>query len=391
MLNPICAMFAILALSLGAASAAPADSASENLRPLTIVNADETIVSATVAGPEAKLPRVLGGFESYYNPKLARLRDEYNPGAALQGAKDEFDRIIRLRHWVASHLPVDNRTSIAYYDVFEILQEAKDPNNGFHCAHTRVVGDAVFSAYGFPTRMLDLDVDYVKRPQGRHHAVNEVWCSELGKWVVVDCKYDIHFERDGVPQSALELHEAVRRDGGKGIVIRWGPDRVDPSGDGKWHGRIDSYFWVGWWLRPTYLTQSHWYQNNDFTSMMVLLDTPGNRENRWPRHHDGDNIVWVKDRDEINWTPNIPKFFNVKLDEPGKLRIRLLSATPNYKEYRVRFDGGDWRTLEDPHGRLEAWPLHEGVNTLDVRARNLWDMDGPVVTLRVEYRKPAQE
>ena len=55
----------------------------------------------------------------------------------------------------------------------------------------------------------------------------------------------------------------------------------------------------------------------------------------------------------------------------------------------MRFDGGDWKTLEDPHGRLEAWTLHEGVNTLDVRARNLWDMDGPVVTLRVEMKTPA--
>ncbi len=230
--------------------------------------------------------------------------------------------------------------------------------------------------------MLYVDVDYTRKPKGGHHAVNEVWCNELCKWVALDCKYDIHFERDGVPQSALELHEAVRRDGGAGIKLVMGVDRKAPPEDGKRHGNIACYYWVGYWLRADFLTQPHWSCNNSFGSRLVIWDTPETRSTRWPRYHDNNNLVFESDRNQIDWTPNIPKLFSIRQAEPGKLALRFLSATPNFKEYQLRFDGGDWQPLLHKRGNVD-WPLHAGVNTLDCRARNLWDMDGPAVTARV--------
>jgi hypothetical protein len=367
-------------------AAAPAvPSAMDNVRPVKVDGADGSIVSATIAGPTPYLPGVLGGFESYDSPRLKKMRDEYNPGAAMEGAKSEFEKILRLRHWVYTRWPVDDNCSFPYDDPFAILEEAKKTGRGFYCAHSQVVAHAVYSAYGFPSRMLYIDVDYTQKPKGGHHAINEVWCNELGKWIAIDCKYDIHFERDGVPLSALEIHEALRKDGGKGVVKRWGLEKKDPTGDGQWHGNIGSYYWVGYWLRTDFLTQSHWYLNNDYTTRLVIWDTPETRSTRWPRYHDGNDLVFEPDRHQIDWTCNLPKFFSARRDKDGKLALRFLSATPNFKEYRVRIDGGKWQTMPDRQGSFTL-PLHAGENVLDCRARNLWDMDGPEVTLRVQVK-----
>ena len=363
----------------------PSDEAGPNVRPIAIENADATIAGATLAGPLAKLPGILGGFESYHNPKLRRLRDQYDPGAVMEGAADELDRILRLRHWVHTRWPIDDDSHFSYYDPFEILEWAKTPGRGFYCAHSQVVANAVFWACGFTTRMIHVDVDYARQPKGGHHAVNEVWSNQWCRWIAIDCKYDIHFERDGVPQSALELHEAVRRDGGQGLLMRWGPDRADAPADEKWHGNIGSYYWIGYWLRATHLAQPHWYLNNAFFTRLVVPDSPATRSTRWPRYHDNDNIIYEKDRDQINWTPNIPRLFSIKMAGPGRLRLRFISATPNFKEYRLRLDGRVWGPMESPHGYFE-WPVHAGENVLDCRARNLWDLDGPVVTVRVEVK-----
>ena len=107
------------------------------------------------------------------------------------------------------------RTSLG--DAFEILEKAKT-GAGFYCTHSMRVQHAVMTAMGYVVRDLGVDSDHLVFGKSNHHGVNEVWSNEYAKWVLLDAKYDIHFERAGVPLSALELHEAVRADLGKGIV-----------------------------------------------------------------------------------------------------------------------------------------------------------------------------
>ncbi len=78
-----------------------------------------------------------------------------------------------------------------------------------------LAGDPDASVAAAPTGSRPLRIEDLGR--SLHHGVNEVWSSDHAKWVLFDAKYDVHFERDGVPQSELELHEAVRVDGGRGI------------------------------------------------------------------------------------------------------------------------------------------------------------------------------
>ena len=62
----------------------------------------------------------------------------------------------------------------------------------------------------------------------------------------MDGEYDFHFERDGQVLSALEVHEAARRDGGRGIVKVQGPDRtvVPMKGLGFPFTSVIGYWWT---------------------------------------------------------------------------------------------------------------------------------------------------
>lgn len=93
-------------------------------------------------------------------------------------------------------------------------------------------------------------------------------------------------------------------------------------------------------------------------------------------------FVRVRAKEGIDWTPGVPGLA-ARQHAPHVLDVRLRSATPNFKTYRVRIDGGSWRNC--PSGRLR-WKLTPGTHTLEVRVRNLFGHEGPPVTARVTCR-----
>jgi hypothetical protein len=56
------------------------------------------------------------------------------------------------------------------------------------------------------------------------------------------------------------------------------------------------------------------------------------------------------------------------------LHVTLKTLTPNFKTYRVRIDGGEWKAAGD----ALAWKIHAGVNRLEVKTVNQFGVEGPV-------------
>lgn len=87
------------------------------------------------------------------------------------------------------------------------------------------VQNAIMNAYGYVTRCLGAG------PGGQHgkdfhHGINEIWLNSYHKWFLSDAKYDHHFEKNGVPLSALEIRDEYLKNGAADIKIAKGPDRV---------------------------------------------------------------------------------------------------------------------------------------------------------------------
>jgi hypothetical protein len=198
-------------------------SLSADQRMLQVDATSEEIVRATITGSQFHAPEIFAAIEDYHNPRMKRLREEYALDKVIADESQEFRRLLKLRHWVHTRWPIDNNQQEGG-DAFAILEKAKT-GAGFHCSHSLTVQHAVMVSMGYVVRDLGIDRNHEDLGRSMHHGVNEVWSNDYAKWVLLDAKYDIHFERDGIPLSALELHEAVRSHGGKGIVKMQGVER----------------------------------------------------------------------------------------------------------------------------------------------------------------------
>lgn len=359
-------------------------------RTLRIDGARGGIVAATVTGPEFRAPELFHGFEDYYHPRLKRLRDDYALDRIVEGEPSEFRRMLKLRHWVHSRWPIDNNQNFSG-DAFAILEKAKT-GAGFHCSHSMTVQHAVQSAMGYVARYVLVDRNHEDLGRSLHHGVNEVWSNDYAKWVLLDAKYDIHFERDGVPQSALELHEAVRANGGQGIVMVRGLDRSPVAVDESQRpeASIRSYWWVCYPLRQNPFTEP------DFAlrEKLVIFDNDAFRNTTWHRDHGAGlanhwayaagAFVPTADRTQIDWTPGVVDL-RVRRPADSELEVQIRSATPNLADYMVRFNGGQPQNAAE--GRIQ-WKLRDGENSIEVRSRNLFGVLGPSTVAAVAY-KPA--
>jgi predicted GH43/DUF377 family glycosyl hydrolase len=251
-------------------------------RPLVIGAARPEIAQATIAGPHFQAPALFHTFEDYYNPRLKRLRDDYELEKVVEGEPSEFRRILKLRHGVHQRWKFDFDQNFKG-DAFAILEKAKT-GCGFNCAHSMTVQHAVLSSMGYVSRYVLVDRNHKDLGSSRHHGVNEVWSNDYAKWVLLDAQYDCHFERDGVPLSALELHEAVRKDGGQGVVLVRGIERrqvamAPKTGPQPHEATIYSYWWVCWPKRQNPFSQPH------FTTRerLVIFDNEAFRQTIWYR------------------------------------------------------------------------------------------------------------
>lgn len=168
---------------------------------IEIQNKLPNILKAEVTGLEFHGPYWFSGFEDYYNPRLREIRRKYRIDGAVRGETNEWRKILNLRNWVKSRWHVDNGQSRGG-DAFDILELAKQ-GHGFHCSHCATVQNAVFSAYGIVTRKITSDRCWDDYGRSVHHGINEVWSNDFAKWIVLDAKFNNHFEKAGVSLSAL--------------------------------------------------------------------------------------------------------------------------------------------------------------------------------------------
>ena len=377
------------AQDLGPTGLQPVGNLAQISRPLHIEDADASLVNATVNGPKFAASTLFIGVEDPVNPLAKRLREEYRLDDVVAGETSEFRKMLKLRHWVHSRWHIDNEQNFNG-DVFEILEKAK-AGAGFNCSHAMRVQHAAMTAMGFVVRDLGVQCNTEEYPDGYHHGINEVWSNEYARWVLMDGEYDFHFERDGQVLSALEVHEAARSDGGRQIVKVKGEGRtvVPMNGLGFPFTSAIGYWWVSYHVRQNTFTQP---SGNE--SRLVIFDNEAFRQTTWLRKR-GDNMLrkhWAydarafiptTDRHQIEWTPGVPEL-RVRQTAPAELEVRVESVTPNLKTTSVRTNGGDWQTLND--GRL-TWKLKGGENRLDVRTRNVLDVDGPVVMAAVTLKR----
>ncbi len=333
---------------------------------------------ADVTNPVFRPNREFLSSEDLSSPKFEHLREKYQLDTIFHGETDEFKRILLLRHWIKSVIKIND-----FGDPYpgggyaEGILDAALQGQGFHCGHFMTVQNAVMNAYGYVTRTLGAGPGVKGGPDG-HHGIDEIWLNEYNKWFLSDAKYDHHFEKNGIPLSALEIREEYLKNRAADIVKVKGPARVPFDIDSETglsrEQNAQTYTWIEW----------HAYNNMftvwpDYQDLLIMYDDDYFRNNTWiwdgkPHwaYAKPEFMKRVSDRDSIYWTPNT---ISSKIIITGRVaHIELTSETPNFREYQMK-EGADgkWARTDSVLDMTLKGKKYE----LAFRAVNLADVSGP--------------
>lgn len=329
---------------------------------------------------------VFFAFEDLSSPKFKALRDKYQLDTIFHGEQDEFKRILLLRNWIRKVIRISDFESSYPGEEYpeEILDNALQ-GQGYHCGHYKVVQNAVMNAYGYVTRCLGAGPGVKGGPDG-HHGIDEIWSNQYQKWFLSDAKYNHHFEKNGVPLSALEIRDEYLTNRAADVVLVKGPDRmrIDYDGVANAKGEIvkitkerfaQTYTWLEW--ESTNDRFTGWPDNSDEINILNMYADDYFMNNKWiwdgkPHWAYGTKYMKpVSDRQAIEWTPNTISA-DVKIDD-NKVRIDLNSITPNLKTYQMKeLPDLDWK---DVSAAVEI-ELKNEKNELVFRTVNLANVTG---------------
>lgn len=340
---------------------------------------------SSVNNPPARPNVVFNSYEDLTSPKFEHLRLKYRLDTIFHGETDEFRRILLLRHWIKSVIAIND-----FGDPYpgggyaEGILDAALKGQGFHCGHFMTVQNAVMNAYGYVTRTLGAGPGVKGGPDG-HHGIDEIWLNQYNKWFLSDAKYDTHFEKNGIPLSALEIRDEYLKNQAADIVKVKGPDRIpvdvdEFSGVSKVRS-AQTYTWIEW----------HGYNDMftvwpDHKELLIMYNDDFFKNNTWiwdghPHwaYAKPEFMKLVSDRNEIYWTPNtISSEINIK----GRVaHIALTSETPNLREYQMKqSDDKNWVKVDSKFDMKLKKRKYE----LEFRVLNLADVPGPLHKIKIE-------
>jgi hypothetical protein len=322
---------------------------------------------------------VFTGSEDISLPKFDALKKKYRLDTLFHNENDELKRILILRHWIHNTLKIDDYGPYPGDGSVENILDEGLKGHGFHCGHFMVVQNAILNAYGYVTRCLLADtgepVDYMVG--GGHHAINEVWLNSYQKWFLSDAKYDYHFEKNGIPLSALEIRGEYLKNKGADIILVKGPLRTIVTGLPEYNIRTKDqlakvYTWLSW--DKTNDRYSSWPNNG---SDIIMYEDDYFKHHTWlwdGKPHWAYNTKFlhlVTERKKIEWTPNI---ITSKVSIKGYTAgIKLNSNTPNLATYQIKISPGtDWKNVPDS----TTLELAEDTTEIFYRAVNLAGIAG---------------
>ena len=310
--------------------------------------------------------------------RVSLLRKMHKLDEVVAGKKTELEQLVALRDWTRKQW--GNGWSRGELDwcpapdallMLDMAPRGKVP--GF-CGH-----------YAWTFVQCAITQGYTGRMTGAHnHAYSEVWSNDFRKWVLMDVgpavddrqALNYHYELNGVPMTALELHKRLPDKDWAGVTVvpsnpadRWDPYKDEAAMrryemiiipfrnnllDSMLPGSIDSQGW---------LTDTEW-----------LMWRDGPVQELHPRYPYTTNRAG-----DMYWTLNQVAIYPSHGNTVGTLHLEFDTVTPNFDRYEVRLDGGEWKKC----GETFDWALRLGMNKLEARTVNAFGKPGIVSLMEV--------
>jgi len=355
-------------------------------------------------------------YEDVTNKELAWFRKSEGLDDVVAGADTEFEMIKRLAAWTAEQWMYGGRHRTRIFPGSQAIADLRQGRGqGASCGMFCTVFMAACHSFGIHTRALSVGTDVIRtdpksgKEKRYWHAVADVWSNDHAKWVLVDGNFACYFEdARGVPMSIFELQAALlsgRTDGVRQVYCggyskatlpifkRYPNFRDDWIVETYGHLRIFRHMDM---LMANNLLSPSWEPsrigpNGDHRGAKRVYYVPP-VEGFKPFLSNGQHYETTRRRRDVDWTLN-----DVELTLPGDgasvpgpaVRVAVETFAPSLDCFLVRTDGGDWRNVPPDEQRghdatlTVEWPLHRGLNTLEVRTRNALGRLGPLRRVRV--------
>jgi hypothetical protein len=217
------------------------------------------------------------------------------------------------------------------------------------------------------------------------HSVTEIWSNQHRKWVMLDPTSNMFVEKNGVPLNAFEIRQEWFYHDGTNITFVIGKERrkyrkaelpifldyFPGFGDLAVHpDELDKYGFIGYIPNTDLMSAGY-----DYANMFIVKD------------HLCDGTKWHVRKAPAH--PATDPYFPIGQAalslraEGGKIRAALQTLAPNFKRYEVQLDGAGWKAVE---GDAFVWNVHSGMNRLEARTVNRFEVCGPVSVAEVEVK-----
>lgn len=328
-------------------------------------------------------------FDSFDNPKLRQLREQYQLDAVVAPGTNEFQRQILLLDWTHRRFTRFGKPSTNCHGALSILH-AVGEGQTFFCAQYAEVLVSASASLGWVCRPLAL-----RRHQGvnqvggsTEHSVTEIWSNQHRKWVMLDPTANLHLETNGVPLNAWEIRQEWFHRGGTNLTFVVGREqkryrKADlPIVLGTFPGfgelavhpdELDKYGFIGY-IPNTDLMDSGYDYAGMFISRDALCDGTKWHVRKLPENPAVDPYF-----------PLGQSALDLQVDG-GMVRVGIRTLTPNLLRFELRVEGGPWMPRDNAPGVTIPWALHHGLNRLEVRTVNRFGVPGPVATAEIDVR-----
>ena len=315
-------------------------------------------------------------YQPYDEPRLAELRNEYKLDKVVASAKNEFEAMVLLRNWTRSRFRRnDFQPQMENFDALKILtrdirnrhDEPYKSDQFRPCHFFPLLYSQIMLSMGFQVRIVRIS----NLPHGGH-GITEVWSNQYRKWITMDADVNSHFEKDGIPQNLLEVHnERYEKKPTKLIITRG----VQTSGDGEYEKTIDingmityhSYFQIVD-MRNDWMTNHYFRGHPKRSDMATLFWVDKKMPPAFNLSQKTDNVndfYWTLNQTEI-WVKK--KFGSDKI-----LQLAFKTFTPNFDHFEIHVDNSRGNSLTDSDW---SWKLHHGNNRLSIYSVNKFGRKG---------------
>lgn len=389
-------LLALLGTSPAALGGAPAATTPGPLQKISIVESSNLKLDDGYR--TLKLP------ESLDTPELRQLREYVLKQVDLSRHSDP-ELILAALEWVSIQWDHDGMNQPPPgTSSYQLLQNVKQGQRYRCVEYGTVVADLLLSL-GYPSRTLGIktaDVAYGGFGQG--HVAAEVWSNTLDKWIFIDPQFSMAATHQGRYLSFYEMYQLKRE--GRFEEIRFTPSpryverhkETPEELEKRYREFIGSYFG---YMNIPYM--------RDGKQATLVLPLEGKGQFATFQGFNADGLLFTDDprelyfplnHSQVLFTYNNARRFMDLVQEHGITteqeylrKMPLFAARPDYTltlqhgmpwfaHYELRVDGGEWKRLP---GDTVPLKLHEGLNTLEVRAVNLAGAAGPINRMKLRY------